>query len=92
MSVEITQLFFGKEEGEQALAAAKAHHEDLFEIIDRRSKAPKPLMFVLTRAALNQMYRAKMMKRMWIDRQHVWRLPLYKEPKDEGYIGRGPEK
>lgn len=75
--MSLKQLFFRKDELDQALEAAKDHNEELFEIIDGRSKNPTPRMYVLTQAALLQMVRAKMLKRMWIQHQIAW-----KEPKD----------
>jgi hypothetical protein len=70
---EPKQLFFGKEEGKLAIAAAKEHDETLYEVIDKRSKTPKALMYVLTFEAMVQMLRAKMMKRMWVFKQICWR-------------------
>lgn len=69
---EPKQLFFGKDEFKLAVAAAKEHVAALYEIIDRRSKKPKARMYVLTFDALNQMYAAKMMRRMWTHNQILW--------------------
>ncbi len=87
---DIPQLFFGKDEGGLAIAAAKEYNEALFEIVDVRSNRPRPRMYVLTHAALMQMVRARMLKRMWGQHQICWPTPTTVE--DEGYIGRGPEK
>jgi len=61
-----TQLFFSRDEKDAAYAAADCYKEDLFKIVDCRTKADRPLMFVLTLDALECMYDAKMIRRMWV--------------------------
>jgi hypothetical protein len=67
--MEPKQFFFGKEERDDAIAAAEQYDEELFAIVDKRSREPSPRMYVLTRVALNQMMNARMFKRMWIATQ-----------------------
>lgn len=59
------QAFFRADEWREAAKAA----DDgwlCYEVIDRRSKKPKPLMFIVGEANMLQFKRAGMMKRMWI--------------------------
>lgn len=67
--IMIKQLFFRYDEEEEARAASRQNNKPLFKIIDRRSVNPQPRMFVLGVAALEQMQRSGMMRRMWIARE-----------------------
>jgi myo-inositol catabolism protein IolC len=69
---EPEQLFFRKDEGKLAIAAAKEHNEFLLEVIDKRSKKPKARMYVLTKRAAARMIQTGMMKRMWIFKLVCW--------------------
>lgn len=79
---EPEQLFFGKDEREEAIAAADEHNETLFEVIDKRSKKPKARMYVLTNRAAGRMLQVGMMKRMWTFKQIYWQTPKEVEDGD----------
>lgn len=67
------QLFFSAADSKQAWAAAVRCNEDLYAIIDKRSKAPSDRMYVLTTAALIQMQNSKLWRRMWVPQHLVWK-------------------
>lgn len=63
------QLFFRADEEHDARWEAHFRKQALFAIVDKRSKNPRPRMFVLGRNTVNIMRRSPMWKRMWEARQ-----------------------
>jgi hypothetical protein len=63
---ESKQLFFRPDEFEAAVAEARKTSQWLCQIVDRRPKNPKPLMYFLGGVpTFEQMCKHKMCKRMW---------------------------
>ena len=65
------QAFFRSDEQAEAREAALKRGAFVYDVIDRRSKKPKPRMFIVGDANLRQFERSGMMKRMWVCRL-VW--------------------
>lgn len=79
----LKQLFFSKEEKDKAFGAAADHNEELFEIVDKRTKSHSPLMYILTRDAIQRMIDNKMLKRMWVSQQVLWKEERHAEQKED---------
>lgn len=59
------QRFFKNDDLEEALRVAKELQADLYAIVDKRSKNPKPRMYVLAYVYVCRLQRSPLWKRMW---------------------------
>jgi hypothetical protein len=59
------QRFFRNDDLKKALQVAKELHADLYAIVDKRSKNPKPRMYVLVYVYVSRLQCSPLWKRMW---------------------------